>query len=163
MTASEDVDSFLIYGAYGEAMHRFQVLELSLWGLLTRSIKTGTTLEQASLKLDKWDGTTFGQIVRGIRTQSHWPHGLLERLLEAVEVRNYLSHHFLREFFMAVQSGPNNERAVQQLASLSDWVEELENDLECHLRSVGITGPEDLDSATIAEIEQLRPKEWHWI
>jgi peptidoglycan hydrolase-like protein with peptidoglycan-binding domain len=39
------VGQFIVYGAYGEIMHQFQVFELTLWGFLTRAIKGGTTLD----------------------------------------------------------------------------------------------------------------------
>ena len=37
----ERVDQFIVYGAYGDVMHQFQVFEMILWGLLTRGIKPG--------------------------------------------------------------------------------------------------------------------------
>jgi hypothetical protein len=106
MTNSEDnTDEYLIYIGYGEVMRRLQILELGLWGLLSRKIKPGTSLGQAMEMVAKWDGTAFGQLMRGMKNQSHWPEGLLDKLLEAVNVRNYLAHHFLREYFMAAPPG----------------------------------------------------------
>ena len=68
-TVSEDeVDQFIVYGGYGEVMHQLQVLELALWGFLTRGIKPGTSLDQGMKKVEKWNATTIGSLLRaGLR------------------------------------------------------------------------------------------------
>jgi len=130
MTNPDDgVNEYLIYIGYGEVMRRFQTLELSLWGLLTRKIKPGTNPDQAMKMVERWDSTTFGQLMRGMKNQEYWPEGLLDKLLEAVEIRNYLAHHFLREFFLAVPSQENLRDASSQLADLSVWLQELDAEL----------------------------------
>lgn len=156
----ESVDQFIIYGGYGEVMHRLQVLELSLWMIQTRSIKSGTRLDQAMTKVEKWNATSFGELMRGMRTQTHWPDGLVDKLLKAVEIRNYLAHHYLREYFMVAPSKANRERAAQELADLSVWVEQLIDELDNHIRSLGVASVEQLADETIREIEALRPVEW---
>jgi hypothetical protein len=42
--SDERVDQFIVYGAFGEVMHQFQVFEMTLWGFLTRSIKAARRL-----------------------------------------------------------------------------------------------------------------------
>jgi hypothetical protein len=160
MTQPKDsVDNeYLIYIGYGEVMRSFQTLELSLWVLLTRRIKPGTSLDQAIQMVAKWDSTTFGQLMRGMRTQEHWPEGLVTKLLEAVEIRNYLAHHFLREYFMAVPSRENRNDASAKLAELSVWIEELGAELDAHLESLGLVTT--LDAETEALVESLRPQRW---
>ena len=44
--SDERVDQFIVYGAYGEVMHQFQVFEMTLWGFLTRGIKPGMSESQ---------------------------------------------------------------------------------------------------------------------
>lgn len=156
----EGVNDYLIYIGYGEVMRRFQTLELGLWGLLTRKIKPGTNLHQAIALVARWDGTTFGQLMRGMKNQEHWPEGLVDKLLEAVDIRNYLAHHFLREFFMAVPSQENLHDASSQLADLSVWLEELASELDAHLISLGIETASSLDAETIAVADSLRPEKW---
>jgi hypothetical protein len=60
----EKVDQIIIYAGYGEVMHRFQVLELSLWLTQTRRIKAGSSLKQGMVKVEKWNGTTLGELMR---------------------------------------------------------------------------------------------------
>lgn len=161
VTESDDAtNQALIYIGYGEVMRRFQTLELGLWSLLTRKIKPGTTLNQAIEMVAKWDGTTFGQLMRGMKNQPHWPEGLVGKLLEAVNIRNYLAHHFLREYFMAAPSRENLEDASSQLAELSVWLEELDAELDSHLASLGVETPSSLDAETKILADSLRPEKW---
>ena len=99
-TRPDEVDQFIIYGAYGEIMHKFQVFELTLWGFLARSIKSGTTLNQAMDRISRWDSTNLGTLWRGLRTQDHWPSEMVSEVDNAVAARNYLAHHFLRDYFV---------------------------------------------------------------
>jgi hypothetical protein len=69
----ERVDQFIVCGADGEIMHQFQVFRVDPLGILARTIKGGATLDQAMDKVWKWDGTTFGELARGLRNQDHWP------------------------------------------------------------------------------------------
>ena len=160
--SGDQVDQFIVYGAYGQVMHQFQVLELTLWGFLTRGIKPGMSQSQALDRVAKWDGTTLGAIVRGLKSQGHWPEGMMEFLEQAVDARNYLAHHFLREYFMVAPSERVKEQATDQMAHMSAQLDDLEEALEAHLRSLGIAGIDELDEEARAEIEKLRPKDW-WL
>ena len=51
--------TFLIYGAYGNVMHKFQVLELGLWSF--QQIKPGASFDQAMAKVEKWNGSLFAR------------------------------------------------------------------------------------------------------
>jgi hypothetical protein len=156
----ERVDQFIVYAAYGEIMHQFQIFELTLWRFLTRSIKSGTTLDQAMQKVEKWDATTLGKIVRGLKSQTHWPAGLIDELVDAVDARNYFAHHFLREYFMATPSERIKNEAVHQLAKVSVRLNDLQEALEAHLSSLGVPSIEDLDDETRADLQELRATEW---
>ena len=141
-------------------MHQFQVFEMTLWGFLTRGIKPGMSESQAFDRVTKWDGTTLGQLVRGLKTQGHWPEGMIESLEQAVETRNYLAHHFLREYFVVTPSERVRQQARKQLARVSARLEDLEEALEAHLRSLGVHDIEELDEEARDEIDKLRPTEW---
>jgi hypothetical protein len=127
---------------------------------LTRTIKDGTTLDQAMNKVWKWDGTTFGKLVRGLKSQDHWSDGMIDSLEEAVQTRNYLAHHFLRNYFMVTPSEKVEEQTTNQLANVSARLEDLQGALEDHLRSLGVASIDELDEETLAEIDKLRPTEW---
>jgi len=98
---------------------------MTLWGFLTRGIKPGMSESQAFDRITKWDGTTLGQLVRGLKTQGHWPEGMIESLEQGVEARNYLAHHFLREYFVVTPSERVRQHATEQLAHVSARLEHL--------------------------------------
>ena len=142
-------------------MHRLQVLELSLWLIQSRGIKEKSTLEQGMAKVEKWNGTTLGELMRGMKNQPHWPPGLVDKLMKAVDLRNYLAHHYLREYFAIRPSETNRERAAEELAQLSVFVEELIEELDAHVASLGVPiDDSQLDEEMRMEIDQLRPSEW---
>ena len=152
------VDQFVVYAGYGEVMHRLQALELSLWLIQCRNIKAKSTSEQVMAKVEKWNETTFGNLMRGMRNQTHWPPSLVDKLTRAVQIRNYLAHHYLREYFAARPSEQNLERAAQELAEISVFLENLVSEVDTHAAALGVAlGP---DKETMAGIEQLRPTEW---
>lgn len=155
-----EVDQFIVYAGYGEVMHRLQVLEMSLWGIQTRGIKPNTTLDQALNKVARWNNTTLGEMLRGMRNQPHWPEGLIERLLDAVEARNYLAHHFLREYFLVRPSPTNREHATETLADLSVRLDRLIDEVDAHAATLGVVYDEALDQETREAIDALRPSEW---
>jgi hypothetical protein len=155
-----EVDQFIVYGGYGQVMHQLQVLELALWSFLTRGIKSGTSLDQGIKKVEKWNGTTIGNLIRGLKGQSHWPDGLIDQPERAVEIRNYLAHHFLREYFAVSPSERIREEASQWLADTSVWLEAVEEQLDTHQVILGIARLEDLNEDALARMAKLRSTEW---
>ncbi|MEV6907226.1 hypothetical protein [Amycolatopsis sp. NPDC051071] len=115
---SEKVDQFIVYGAYGEIMHKFQIVEMVLWGFLARGLKRDITSDQGLAKVEQWDATTFGKVWRGLRTQDHWPEDVVAEVDQAVKARNYLAHHFLREYFLVAPSETHQEDALTQLVRI---------------------------------------------
>lgn len=154
------VDRFTIYGAYGEIMHKFQVLELVLWGFQSRSIKSGTTVDQAMERISRWDSTTLGSMWRGMRTQDHWPDGMVDEVDHAVLRRNFLAHHFLRECFVVKPSPEHHQRVLTELAAIHARLDRIMGDMETHSRACGIADLEDLDKEAREEIEAFRPTTW---
>jgi hypothetical protein len=159
-SAEESVDQFIIYAGYGEVMHRMQTLEMSLWLIQARNIKAGSTLEQGMAKVEKWNGTTLGELMRGMKNQTHWPIGLVDKLMKAIDHRNYLAHHYLREYFVIKPSEQNRERAARELAAVSVFLEELIDELDAHAAALGVLADADLEQEARAEIDRLRPKDW---
>ena len=116
-------------------MHKFQVLEVALWGFRARSLKPVTSLDQGMAKVEQWNATTFGQMWRGLRTQDHWPKSLVAEVDRVVEARNHLAHHFLREYFLVVPSQEHRENAVTQLARIACRLDDLRGRLDKHARA----------------------------
>ena len=57
---------------------------------------------------------------------------------------------------MVTPSEKIKEQAASQLVNVSVRLEDLQQALEDHLRSLGVVGNEE----TMAEIDKLRPTEW---
>lgn len=157
---NESIDQFIVFAAYGEVMLGFQLMELSLWSLNAINLKPAIQAAQATAKVEKWNGTTFGDLLRGLRTQPHWPPDLLDQLDRALEARNYLAHHFLREYFVLKPSVDARDRATAQLAEIARRQEMLQDELDAHLRSIGVPNVDELDDELIEELDALRPTSW---
>ncbi|QGN58858.1 hypothetical protein [Nostocoides sp. HKS02] len=141
-------------------MHKLQVMEMSLWEIQALRMKKGMTDAQAFSQVEKWDGTTFGALYRGMKSQPHWTEELIWKVGQAVQLRNHLAHNFLREFFLAVESQINFEAGVEQLLEWHGAVDELAEQLDEHIKTLGGAQCDELDDMTRAEVEALRPKAW---
>jgi hypothetical protein len=135
-------------------------IELSLWSLHAINLKRGIQPHQVTAKVERWNGTTFGDRLRGMRAQTHWPADLLEELDHALEARNYLAHHFLREYFVLTPSLEARDQATAQLVHIADRLETLQTQLDAHLRSIGVPDVDELDEDLIKELDALRPTSW---
>lgn len=156
----ESTDQFIVFAAYGEVMLGFQLMELSLWSLNAINLKPAIQAAQASAKVEKWNGTSFGDLLRGLRTQPHWPRDLLDQLDGALDARNYLAHHFLREYFVLKPSLNARDRATAQLAEIARRQKKLQSELDTHLRSVGVPDVDELDDDLLDDLDALKPTSW---
>src|SRR4051812_12133520 len=101
----------VVYVGYGQVMHKFQLIEMNLWSVKALHFKAGIQERQAFAKLASWDAkAVFGGLVEELKDQPHWPGDMVDRLRAAAQVRNYLAHRFLREFFLAEESEENYGR-----------------------------------------------------
>lgn len=150
----------LIYVAYANLMRQLQVMELSLWQIKALRMKPGIQSRQTYEQIVKLDGTTFGKLVRGMKTQDHWPDGLVDELEGAVELRNYLAHHFLREFFLASPSQESTDTAMDSMVAWSLRLEALDDALTDHIATLPGAEQMGVGDELAAEFEKLRPKRW---
>jgi hypothetical protein len=148
----------VVYIGYGQVMHKFQLIEMNLWAVKALHFKPGVQPHQAFAKLANWDSkAVFGGLVEELKNQPHWPRDMIDRLRAAAQVRNYLAHRFLREFFVTEESEENYGRGIEQLIAWSEMVDKLDADLEVHVTELA---GGDMDDETKAELAQLIPKRW---
>jgi hypothetical protein len=102
--------------------------------------------------------TTLGGLVH--QAKDLLPNNLSSELAEVIKERNYLVHHFLREYFMAQRSVQNRDQAKEYLLGVSSQLGELSNQLDAYLESLGLATPDTLEPELQAQINLLRPKEW---
>jgi hypothetical protein len=156
----DELDEGIIYIGYGDLMRKLQLMELHLWQIQALRMNPKMQAKHAFEKVEKLDGTAFGSLVRGMKTQDHWPEGMVDDLLQAVALRNYLAHNFLREFFLAEPSQDNYARGAQRLVDWHEKVDALDAALETHIATMSDATWDDLDDDLKAEIEAMRPKIW---
>lgn len=154
------MDEFVIYYGYGQIMHRLQVFEIILWGFKARRIKAGASWAQSSAKIDKWNATTLGQHWRAMKSEDHWPAGMVAAVDALLEVRNWLAHHFLREYALIQPSEQHRQETVDLLRAIADRVDNLVDAMEAHARAMGLPSVDDLSADLQAEIQEMRPTSW---
>jgi hypothetical protein len=148
----------VVYIGFGQVMHKFQLIEMNLWSVKALHFKSGIQVHQAFAKLASWDTkAVLGGLIEELSEQPHWPDHMVERLRAAARVRNYLTHRFLREFFVAEENEENYGRGIEQLVAWSEMVDELDADLEAHVAHLA---GEDIDEETRIELAKLMPKTW---
>ena len=129
-----DVFRFVLFGAYGEIMLRFQLLEMSYWSILAARMKRGVQLDQGMQKVEGWERQTGERLVKALGL----PDELRDEATTAVNTRNYLAHSFLRDRapFLGVKGAA--EAAAEELAEVSARLDEFEARLETYMRDVGV-------------------------
>ncbi|WP_284741899.1 hypothetical protein [Amycolatopsis sp. RTGN1] len=150
-----NVARFVVFGAFGELLARFQVLELTFWGILAHRQKRGMTLDQRLAKIEGWNRGVLGNLVAA----ADLPAELEEEARRAVEARNYLVHRFMRDRMPFLHDTAFCERVGTELAEVSGRLDDFESALGEHTRALGV--PEVTDD----ELEELGlanpdPNEW---
>lgn len=145
-----DEARFLVMGAFGETVMRFQLLELSFWSILAMRMKKGITLDQGMEKVAGWDAQTMGRLVGGVLGL---PDDLKGEAEQAVETRNYLAHRYMRERAPYLRDVEFCHYVAEELAQVLARLDEFEERLNDHLRSLGVEDltDEDLEDQGLAE------------
>jgi hypothetical protein len=151
-----NVSRFLLFGAYGEVMLRFQLLEMSYWQILAARRKRGVQLHQGMQKVEGWERQTGERLIKALGL----PDELYDEANTAVNTRNYLAHAFLRDRapFLGVEGAA--EAAVGELAQVSAKLDEFEGRLETYMRDVGVPELSEDELKQLGLDVALDPAEW---
>ena len=151
-----DVLRFVLFGAYGEVMLRFQLLEMSYWSILAARLKRGVQLDQGMQKVEGWERQTGERLIKALGL----PDELCDEALTAVNTRNYLAHSFLRDRapFLGVEG--EAEAAADELAEVSARLDEFEGRLETYMRDVGVPELSEDQLKQLGLDVSLDPAEW---
>lgn len=141
----DGVGRFLVLGAFGETIFRFQLIELSFWTILAARLKHGTNLDQGLSKVSAWDAQTMGRLVGVLGL----PEDLKEEADQAVAARNYLVHRFMRDRAMLLHDRAFCEHVAEELAHVNLRLDEFEARLDSYIAELGV--PQLTDD----ELEQL--------
>lgn len=141
-------------------MLQLQLLEMNFWVMRTANLKKGMSEAQVLQAIKKWDHTTFGDLVRGLKSQGHFDEDLRWKLDQLIQLRNHVAHNFLREFFVTERTLANFRRGLDSLHRWQRLVEELNHDLEGYVDEMFGKGWDQLSDAEEARIAELQPKRW---
>ena len=150
------VSRFLVFGAYGEVMLRFQLLEMTYWSILAARLERGVQLDQGMQKVEGWERQTGERLIKALGM----PDELYDEALTAVNTRNYLAHSFLRDRapFLGVEGAA--EAAAEELVEVSARLDEFEGRLETHMRDVGVPELSEDELKRLGLDVALDPAEW---
>jgi hypothetical protein len=151
-----DVSRFVLFGAYGEIMLRFQLLEMSYWSILAARMQRGVQLDQGMQKVKGWERQTGERLIKALGL----PDELHDEAFTVVNIRNYLAHSFLRDRapFLSVEGAA--EAAAEELAELSARLDEFEARLETYMRDVGVPDLSEDELKQLGLDVALDPADW---
>lgn len=141
-------------------MLQLQLLEMNFWAMRAANLKKGMSQPQVLEAMKKWDKTTFGDLVRGLKSQGHFDEDLRWKLDQLVELRNHIAHNFLREFFAAERGAANYKRGLAAIDRWQELVQDLDEELSRYLDEMFGEGWDELSDAEATEVANLQPKRW---
>jgi hypothetical protein len=121
-------DLYALYAEFGIAAEKAQVLEteagnvaLSFLTLLvnTDNISAEETEMYWSI-VDDINRKTFGTLLKHIKTITNFDDSILKWMDEALEGRNYLTHHFFRTHNFALFNAEGRKAMVVELKEIQD-------------------------------------------
>jgi hypothetical protein len=123
--AGEDEHVKSVYAHFGLAMYLVQVLECGLANimmcaeLLPRRAGEPVPKREWEAEFDAFMSEqyrqTLGRLIRGLSSATSVPSDLEAVLTEALEKRNYLTHHYFRERAEAFMSWKGRQNMIEEL------------------------------------------------
>lgn len=136
----ETAERFTVFGAYGEVMLKFQLLEMRLQSIAALGIRPGSNLEQGMAPLEGWREQPLGRIAEMLDL----PNGTRQELLGLVEIRNRLAHHFYEDHPFGLRTHQGRMHALDVLATVHADLERLDERLGEYLKAAGVLDPAEV-------------------
>jgi hypothetical protein len=148
-----------VYARYGAAMYYAQVLEhgLANFVVFSRAGRALKTHEAADALFNELITSSMGQQLRHVLLEEGLDEALVERLRNALRVRNFLAHDFFRERAEHFMSFAGRNEMLAELGELRSELNATDDELEAVTRNImgakGIT-----EEMLRAELEQVRAR-----
>lgn len=128
----EGFDPKEVYAFYGLAAYSGQVLEKGLVNLVAALHTDGVSITRSQFDtlFDRFDSSTFGQLVREARAKIQIPAESEVLLAEALAKRNWLVHDFFADNAAAFMTEPGCVKMIAELRELVDLFERADRGVE---------------------------------
>lgn len=124
-------DQYELYAEFGMAAEKAQVLEVAAGnvalGFLAMFVKTDEiTPEETEMYrgiMDDVNRKTFGALLRHLKSTMNLSDSIVKMVDEALERRNYLTHHFFRSHNFALYSEEGRKTMRAELKEIDEKLE----------------------------------------
>jgi hypothetical protein len=121
-------DQYELYAEFGMVAEKAQVLEVAAGnvalGFLAMFVKTDEiTPEQTEMYraiVDDVNRKTFGSLLKHLKKTMNLSESIIKVIDEALERRNYITHHFFRSHNFALYSEKGRETMTAELKEISE-------------------------------------------
>jgi hypothetical protein len=131
----EGTDTKEVYAFYGLAAYSAQVLEKGLVNLVAVLHTDGLFITRAQFDtlFARFDGETFGRLVREARTKIQIPAQIEALLADALVKRNKLAHHFFADNAAAFKTERGRVEMIVELRALVDLFQRADRQVDALL------------------------------
>src|SRR5713101_4949334 len=121
-----------VFTFYGLAAYSGQVLEKGLVNLVAVQHTDGVSITRSQFDtlFDRFDSSTFGQLVREARARIQIPPGTEALLAEALKKRNRLVHDFFADNATAFMTDSGCVKMIAELRDLVDLFQRADREAE---------------------------------
>jgi len=128
----DGADDKEVYAFYGLAAYAGQVLEKGLVNLVAALHTDGLSITRAQFDtlFDKFDSSTFGQLVNAARARIEIPTETEALLSEVLTRRNWLVHDFFAHHSVAFTTDPGRAKMIVELRTLVDIFQRCDREVE---------------------------------
>lgn len=131
-------DQYELYAEFGMAAEKAQVLEVAAGnvalGFLAMFVKTDEiTPEETEMYraiVDEVNRKTFGSLLKHLKKTMKLSDGIMRVIDEALERRNYLTHHFFRSHNFALYSEDGRKTMMAELKMIEEKLEMAKRTLD---------------------------------
>lgn len=153
-------DQYELYAEFGMAAEKAQVLEVAAGnvalGFLAMFVRTDEiTPEQRQMYraiVDDVNRKTFGSLLKHVKKTMNLSNSIIKIIDEALERRNYLTHHFFRSHNFALYSEKGRKMMTTELKEISEKLDVAKRTLDAMAELMDQMAGRKMDTAIIERL-----------
>ena len=153
-------DQYELYAEFGMVAEKAQVLEVAAGnvalGFLMMFVKTDEiTPEQTEMYraiVDDVNRKTFGSLLKHLKKTMNLSDSIIKVIDEALERRNYLTHHFFRSHNFALYSEKGRETMTAELKEIGEKLDLAKCTLDAMAKLMDQMAGRKMDMGTIEKL-----------